>query len=119
MYDSEIRPRQKKLFDIDVLELGERLRREGVPDVNLLDAEQPYRVSSWLANQFRDQDVRLDPQDDIAIQVDEHEWRILDWPKQEYAYRIRRQGPTLSVYRSEQAAFAGVVPRRWRHCRLL
>ena len=102
MYDSEIRPRQKKLFDIDVLELGERLRQEGVSNVDLLDAQHPYRVSSWLANQFRDRDERLDPQDDIAIQVDEHEWRILDWPKQEYAYRIRRHGATFSVYRSER-----------------
>ena len=102
MYDSDIRPRRKKLFDIDFLELGERLRREGVSNLDVLDAQRRNRVSMWLANQFRDRGLRLDPQDDIAIQVAEHEWRILDWPKQEYAYRIERQGQIFNIYISEQ-----------------
>lgn len=101
MPETEIRHRTKRLFSIHKLEPGDGLRRTGAEGSHVPDIHRDDRVSDWLARHFDRHGIRLNQKNDIAIQVDDNEWRIIQWPEQAYAYRVERQGQTLCIYLSE------------------
>ncbi len=98
MRHSEFRRRKKLLFKVKSLELGDGLRQEGVGGPHVPDILRNDRASDWLAAHFAREAVRLDQQHDIVVEVGDNEWRVVNWPLQEYGYRIDRQGQTLYVY---------------------
>ncbi len=102
MSDSQIRPFKRQLFAINNLRLGNGLREEGKTGSYAPDIHQNHQVSEWLAVRFARENISIDKENDVVAEIDENEWRIVNWPLRNYVYQVKREHRTLYIDLAEQ-----------------
>ncbi len=102
MNGSQIQSFKRQLFAINHLREGDGLREEKETGSYIPDIHDNNRVSKWLAVHFARANTSIDKENDVVAEIDENEWRIVNWPLRKYVYQVKRQHRTLHVDLAEQ-----------------